>query len=33
MTEARAVADAIEAGTFHSAGGTIHYLVAARRPR
>jgi SAM-dependent methyltransferase len=32
MTEARAVADAIEAGTFHSAGGTIHYLVAGRRP-
>jgi SAM-dependent methyltransferase len=32
MTEARAVANAIEAGTFHTAGGTIHYLVAGRRP-
>ena len=32
MSEARAVADATDAGTYHSAGGTILYLVAGRRP-
>lgn len=32
MTEAQAAAQSIEAGTFHSAGGAILYLVAGRRP-
>ena len=31
MNESNAVADAVEAGTFHSAGGVILYLVAGRR--
>ena len=30
--DARATADAIEAGTYHSALGCLHYLVAGRRP-
>jgi SAM-dependent methyltransferase len=30
--DARAAADAIEAGTFHGAMGCLHYLVAGRRP-
>jgi SAM-dependent methyltransferase len=32
MREARAVADAVEQGSFHSAGGVIHYLIAGTRP-
>jgi SAM-dependent methyltransferase len=32
MAEVRAAAAAVEAGTFHSAGATILYLIAGRRP-
>jgi SAM-dependent methyltransferase len=32
MDETRREADAIAAGTFHNAGGAIHYIVAGRRP-
>jgi len=32
MTETRAVANAVAADTYHSAGGSIRYLMAGRRP-
>jgi ubiquinone/menaquinone biosynthesis C-methylase UbiE len=32
MDEARRLAAAIEDGTYHAAGGDVHYLVSARRP-
>jgi SAM-dependent methyltransferase len=32
IAEARAVAAAVERGTFHSAGGMMHYVVAGTRP-
>ena len=31
LEEARAVAAAVERGSFHSAGGVIHYLIAGTR--
>jgi SAM-dependent methyltransferase len=32
LAESRSIAAAIEQGTFHTAGGVIHYVVSGRRP-